>query len=896
VAILQNLVQRIWGVFHPVSGALLGVTTSGETPYFPVNGSFLNFPSVAGVGSIHLVPGTVGVTAASAGCYLTPGDGGGGLYLFNPLDITSGCFFLGSISGTALTVASVFNGAIAIGQNVYGPDGAAVGRVIAGAGASWTLSGSGSTAGNVNLSADTGGTILTGLDGGRWYLTSGNGAASAPTNAETAAGVTPTNYNYPEIMPRRYGADGTGGAADSTALAAVRSVLGALAMQLLQIGWIGSILNPRTATEIAGSISPTSYAYPAGNVLRYGADPTGVADSTAAFLNAYAAVPAGGVVRMPAGSYVFSSQVVFGSKGLAWVGDGARQTQLYYAGANTTNDCFVFGDGVTQVVGSLFSGIGFHSNTTMTAGVGVHLKELARNAFYDVLFDDEDGTGKFWNAVYFHNVDFCFTVGFQAKAQNDGAQVSGASGHPQADLFLINGKIGGCQSAGLRCGGGFGGLYLDACDIIGNATNVVVDQTLQNQTNREVLLGPGVALDSAGTTGAPFGGINLDLQSPVSMFLQNTWLASADILVRIGAAFGGYLHMTGGILFNALTAPGGHGYLIQYQAAGNFNVIFDGTYVNNIQGTLATCASPTVVGLIFRPSRVDGSSLTITNVTLLAEPHPSGLVVGGYSIYAAASSGTPGLVDYSATTTRAHFFNDANPSWLEFDKSRNPTQGSHTIVQNNDSLGGVLFAGSDGSVFVSSSAIQGVVAAAPSSGKVPGQLLFSTATAAGAFTSALIIGDDQSTAPAVDNSFTCGKSGLRWSAVWAANGTIQTSDARLKTDIQPIDGAQALEFVMRLKPVTYRWLTGGRIVTGTDLAGKAILSPQPGVRRHAGHVAQDLKSAMDSTVGDFGAWGLVDIQDPTSEQWTRPDERIPYLEAALQHLCTRVAELERLKN
>jgi hypothetical protein len=317
VAILQNLVQRIWGVFHPVSGALLGLTISGETPYFPVNGSFLNFPSVAGVGSIHLVPGTGGVTAASAGCYLTPGDGGGGLYLFNPLDTTSGCFFLGSISGTALTVASVFNGAIAIGQNVYGPNGAAVGRVIAGAGASWTLSGSGSTPGNVNLSADTGGTILTGLDGGRWYLTAGIGSAStppAPTNAEIAAAITPSNYAFPEIMPRRYGADGTGGAADTTALTTVRSVLAALSMQLLQMNWLGSILHPRTTAETGGGITPTNIWYSPDHigydVRRAGATGNGVTDDTAAIAAANTVAASGGaMVYFPPGTYAIGSNL-----------------------------------------------------------------------------------------------------------------------------------------------------------------------------------------------------------------------------------------------------------------------------------------------------------------------------------------------------------------------------------------------------------------------------------------------------------------------------------------------------------------------------------------------------------------------------------------------------------
>lgn len=45
---------------------------------------------------------------------------------------------------------------------------------------------------------------------------------------------------------------------------------------------IGLYLYPRTANEISVSVVPTYYYYPEGNVLRYGADPTGATDSSSA--------------------------------------------------------------------------------------------------------------------------------------------------------------------------------------------------------------------------------------------------------------------------------------------------------------------------------------------------------------------------------------------------------------------------------------------------------------------------------------------------------------------------------------------------------------------------------------------------------------------------------------
>lgn len=62
--------------------------------------------------------------------------------------------------------------------------------------------------------------------------------------------------------------------------------------------------------------------------------------------------------------------------------------------------------------------------------------------------------------------------------------------------------------------------------------------------------------------------------------------------------------------------------------------------------------------------------------------------------------------------------------------------------------------------------------------------------------------------PDADNDATCGKSGERWSAVWAANGTIQTSDPKLKTNIAELPSMVAL--VNAVKPRTYQWIEGGK--------------------------------------------------------------------------------------
>jgi hypothetical protein len=62
-------------------------------------------------------------------------------------------------------------------------------------------------------------------------------------------------------------------------------------------------------------------------------------------------------------------------------------------------------------------------------------------------------------------------------------------------------------------------------------------------------------------------------------------------------------------------------------------------------------------------------------------------------------------------------------------------------------------------------------------------------------------------APVLDNTIPCGLNSLRWTAVWAVNGTIQTSDPSLKTNIQPLP--TALPLIMQIKPVTFNWIIGG---------------------------------------------------------------------------------------
>ncbi|MBV8848099.1 MAG: DUF2793 domain-containing protein [Methylobacteriaceae bacterium] len=156
--------------------------------------------------------------------------------------------------------------------------------------------------------------------------------------------------------------------------------------------------------------------------------------------------------------------------------------------------------------------------------------------------------------------------------------------------------------------------------------------------------------------------------------------------------------------------------------------------------------------------------------------------------------------------------------------------------------------------------------------------------------------------PSADNAYTCGKSGARWASVWAANGTIQTSDSRDKTIVERVGSADAAAIVDAVQPVKFRWKIGGydeRCELVPDASNDGRHSPErtysarPGRRIHAGFIAQEIKAAMDISGGDFGAWGLEDAGDPDSRQFLRPDQLIPILWEALRETRRELADLKR---
>lgn len=122
--------------------------------------------------------------------------------------------------------------------------------------------------------------------------------------------------------------------------------------------------------------------------------------------------------------------------------------------------------------------------------------------------------------------------------------------------------------------------------------------------------------------------------------------------------------------------------------------------------------------------------------------------------------------------------------------------------------------------------------------------------------------------PATDNTMGLGASGLRWVDVWAVDTTINSSDPRLKDDLDrlPID---SLDFVRRVQAIQFRWKDRSRL--------------------HFGFNAESVKDEMDRIGVDWGAF--IDPADG-SPLGLRQGELVPVLWDAVAQLAEKVNRLE----
>ena len=114
--------------------------------------------------------------------------------------------------------------------------------------------------------------------------------------------------------------------------------------------------------------------------------------------------------------------------------------------------------------------------------------------------------------------------------------------------------------------------------------------------------------------------------------------------------------------------------------------------------------------------------------------------------------------------------------------------------------------------------------------------------------------------PASDNQYSLGTAPLKWSEVWAGNGAIQTSDERLKQQIEPIPQA---------------WLDAwGDVDYVRFKFNDAVEKKGSGARWHVGLIAQRVKEAFEARGIDpfaigilcYDKWDDVEVEEQATDE------------------------------
>jgi hypothetical protein len=112
--------------------------------------------------------------------------------------------------------------------------------------------------------------------------------------------------------------------------------------------------------------------------------------------------------------------------------------------------------------------------------------------------------------------------------------------------------------------------------------------------------------------------------------------------------------------------------------------------------------------------------------------------------------------------------------------------------------------------------------------------------------------------PAGDNVRSCGKAGSRWSEVFSANGTINTSDERLKTQ-QAVISDVILDAWAAVEKKAYKWVD-------------AVDTKSDNARWHFGVMAQDIINAFDSYGLDATRYGVLCYDEWPEKVISHPEE------------------------
>lgn len=287
-------------------------------------------------------------------------------------------------------------------------------------------------------------------------------------------------------------------------------------------------------------------------------------------------------------------------------------------------------------------------------------------------------------------------------------------------------------------------------------------------------------------------------------------------------------------------------------------------------------------GLLTLQGGAGAGSSAAGNIAITAGNNPSTGAGGSVSITAGtSSSGTAGNVTIvTGGTTRVTV---ASTGAVTFQSSISATSGTFSSTLESTSLRVTGSTAPDNGFYLQATGVVGL-AANNTAAYLYGSNAFASQT---------------------DNSRDLGVASTnRWRNLYIVNSPTVGSDLRGKVDVADCD--LGLDFVLALRPISYRLLEG-RVDVRAEVVGKGVNeageefdlyktveTPVPGERTHRGFGSQEVRAVLDKFGLDgktFAGWCLADPSDPDSMQALRYEQFIAPLVKAVQELAAEVREL-----
>lgn len=205
------------------------------------------------------------------------------------------------------------------------------------------------------------------------------------------------------------------------------------------------------------------------------------------------------------------------------------------------------------------------------------------------------------------------------------------------------------------------------------------------------------------------------------------------------------------------------------------------------------------------------------------------------------------------------FSADAVAPDIYFQKSRNAAIGSHTIVQDGDDLGKIIFQGSNGTGFDSAAQIRGEVDGTPGAATdMPGRLVFSTtADGSATLTDRVILDSAGAFKPVTTDAVSLGTSALNFSDLFLDSGAVINFDSG---DVTITHSANALAIAGGVTALDAASTVGGAVIkaAGVETIWIPAGAMKPKVTNGAG------QSTYDSGTNDVTI-ATIDFDTTTQE-------------------------------